>query len=107
MKILAADEYVMCCGLLRTLMLLYDNVCVTSANSIDEVLTSILELPDLDLVLLDTSMARMLAVTSAMIATHSSKHVPQPRWHLIYPCKPNITRYRHQRWQTLCALGAS
>jgi two-component system, NarL family, nitrate/nitrite response regulator NarL len=59
MKVLAADEYVMCSGLLRTLMLLYDNVCVTSANSIDEILTRIPELPDLDLVLLDTSMPGM------------------------------------------------
>ena len=49
----------MCCGLLRTLMLLYDGVCVTSANRIDEVLTRIPELPDLDLVLLDTSMPGM------------------------------------------------
>jgi two-component system, NarL family, nitrate/nitrite response regulator NarL len=59
MKVLAADEYVMCCGLLRTLMLLYDDVCVTSANRIDEVLTRIPELPDLDLVLLDTGMPGM------------------------------------------------
>lgn len=37
MKVLAADEYIPCCALLRTLTLLYDVVCVTSANSIDEV----------------------------------------------------------------------
>lgn len=59
MKVLAADGYIVCCGLLRTLMLLYDDVHVTSANSIDEVLTCILKLPDLDLVLLDASMPGM------------------------------------------------
>src|SRR5262245_61404046 len=59
MKVLAADGYILCCGLLRTLMLLYDDVCVTAANSIDEVLARIPELPDLELVLLDTSMPGM------------------------------------------------
>jgi DNA-binding NarL/FixJ family response regulator len=59
MKVLAADGYILCSGLLRTLMLLYDGVCVTAANSIDEVLARILELPDPDLVLLDTSMPGM------------------------------------------------
>jgi two-component system nitrate/nitrite response regulator NarL len=59
MKVLAADGYILCSGLLRTLMLLYDGVCVTAANSIDEVLARILELPDADLVLLDTSMPGM------------------------------------------------
>ena len=59
MKVLAADEYILCCGLLRTLMLLYPDVCVTVANSIDEVMTCILELRDLDLVLLDASMPGM------------------------------------------------
>ena len=59
MKVLAADEYILCCGLLRTLMLLYDGVCVTVANSIDEVLARIPELPDLKLVLLDTGMPGM------------------------------------------------
>src|SRR5215510_11621081 len=38
MKVLAADGYILCCGVLRTLMLLYDDVCVTAANSIDQVL---------------------------------------------------------------------
>jgi two-component system, NarL family, nitrate/nitrite response regulator NarL len=59
MKVLAADGYILCCGLLRTLMLLYDDVCVTAANSIDEVLARIPELPDLKLVLLDASMPGM------------------------------------------------
>jgi two-component system, NarL family, nitrate/nitrite response regulator NarL len=59
MNVLAADGYILCCGLLRTLMLLYDGVCVTAANSIDEVLALIPELPDLDLVLLDVSMPGM------------------------------------------------
>ena len=59
MKVLAADEYILCCGLLRTLMLLYDDVCVTAANSIDEVLACIPELQDLELVLLDTGMPGM------------------------------------------------
>ena len=38
MKVLAAEGYILCRCLLRTLMLLYDDVCVTAANSIDEVL---------------------------------------------------------------------
>src|SRR5215510_11633235 len=36
MKVLAADGYILCCGVLRTLMLLYDDVCVTAANSIGD-----------------------------------------------------------------------
>jgi two-component system, NarL family, nitrate/nitrite response regulator NarL len=59
MKVVAADEYIMCCGLLRTLALIYHDIQVASANSIDEVLASILKLPDLDLVLLDVSMPGM------------------------------------------------
>jgi len=59
MKVLAADGYILCSGLLRTLTLLYDDVCVTQANSIDEVLARISEVPDLDLVLLDTGMPGM------------------------------------------------
>lgn len=59
MKVLAADGYILCCGLLRSLMQLYDSVCVTPANSIDEVLARITELPDLDLVLLDAGMPGM------------------------------------------------
>ena len=41
MEVLAADIYILCRGPLRTLMLLYDNVCVTAASSIDEVLARI------------------------------------------------------------------
>jgi DNA-binding NarL/FixJ family response regulator len=59
MKVLAADEYILCCGLLRTVVLIYQDIEVTSANSIDEVLASIRKLPDLDLVLLDASMPGM------------------------------------------------
>jgi two-component system, NarL family, nitrate/nitrite response regulator NarL len=59
MKVLAADEYILCCGLLQTLTQLYDGVCVTAANSIDEVLARIQELPDLDLVVLDAGMPGM------------------------------------------------
>lgn len=59
MKVLAADQYILCCGLLRTLVLIYRNVRVTSANSIDEVLACILKVPDFDLVLLDANMPGM------------------------------------------------
>jgi DNA-binding NarL/FixJ family response regulator len=59
MKILAADGHILCCGLVRTLQLLRDDVCVTVAESIDEMLTLIPGLPDLDLVLLDASMPGM------------------------------------------------
>src|SRR5262252_9899408 len=37
-----------CCGLLRILTQVYDDVCVTQANSIDEVLACISEMPDLE-----------------------------------------------------------
>jgi len=59
MKVLAADGYILCSGLLRTLMVFYDDVCVTATNSIDEVMARISEVPDLDLLLLDTSMPGM------------------------------------------------
>jgi two-component system, NarL family, nitrate/nitrite response regulator NarL len=59
MKVLAADGYILCCGLLRTLMVTHKDVFVTAANSIDEVLVRIAELPDFDLVLLDASMPGM------------------------------------------------
>ena len=59
MKVLAADGHILCCGLVRTLQLLREDVCVTGADSIDEMLTLIPGLPDLDLVLLDASMPGM------------------------------------------------
>jgi two-component system, NarL family, nitrate/nitrite response regulator NarL len=59
MKVLAADGYILCCGLLRAVALIYHDIQVTSANSIDEVLASIRKLPALDLVLLDASMPGM------------------------------------------------
>ena len=59
MKVLAADEDILCCGLVRALQLLREDVCVTSANSIDEMLTLIPGLPDLDLVALSASMPGM------------------------------------------------
>jgi DNA-binding NarL/FixJ family response regulator len=59
MKVLAADGYILCCGLVRTLQLLREDVCITSANSIDEMLTLIPGLPDLDLVALSASMPGM------------------------------------------------
>src|SRR5262247_891607 len=59
MNVLAADEYILCCGLLQTLTQLYDGVRVTGANSIDEVLARIQDLPDLDLVVLDAAMPGM------------------------------------------------
>jgi DNA-binding NarL/FixJ family response regulator len=59
MKIVAAEGYILCCGLVRTLQLLRKDVCVTGADSIDEMLTLIPGLPALDLVLLDASMPEM------------------------------------------------
>jgi DNA-binding NarL/FixJ family response regulator len=59
MKVLAADGYILCRGLVRTLMLLHDGVCITAADSIDEILARIPGLPDVDLVLLDASMPGM------------------------------------------------
>ena len=59
MKVLAADGYILCRGLVRTLTLLRDDVCVIAADSIDDVLARISELPDLDLVLLDARMPGM------------------------------------------------
>src|SRR5262245_51182404 len=59
MKVLAADGYILCSGLLRTLMLLYEGVNVTTANSIDEVLERMGNMPELDLVLLDAGMPGM------------------------------------------------
>ncbi len=59
MKVVAADGYILCCGLLRALTSLYHDVHVTSANSIDEVLAGISKSADLDLVLLDASMPGM------------------------------------------------
>ena len=59
MKVLTADGYILCCGLVRTLQLLREDVCVTSADSIDEMLTLIPGLPDLDLVALSASMPGM------------------------------------------------
>jgi DNA-binding NarL/FixJ family response regulator len=59
MKILAAEGHILCCGLVRTLQLLREDVCVTGADSIDEMLTLVPGLPDLDLVMLDASMPGM------------------------------------------------
>ncbi len=59
MKVLAADGYILCRGLVRTLTLLREDVCVIVADSIDEVLARISESPDFDLVLLDARMPGM------------------------------------------------
>jgi DNA-binding NarL/FixJ family response regulator len=59
MKVLAADEYILCCGLVRALQLLREDVFITSANSIDEMLTFVPGLPDPDLVALSASMPGM------------------------------------------------
>jgi DNA-binding NarL/FixJ family response regulator len=59
MKVLAADRYIPCRGLVRTLQLLQKDVFVTAADSIDEILARIPGLPDVDLVLLDATMPAM------------------------------------------------
>jgi DNA-binding NarL/FixJ family response regulator len=59
MKVLAADGHILCCGLVRALQLLREDVCVTAADSIDEMLTLIPGLPDLDLVAVSASMPGM------------------------------------------------
>jgi two-component system, NarL family, nitrate/nitrite response regulator NarL len=74
MKVLAADRYILCCGLLRTLVLLYDDVRLTSANSIDEVLAC--GLLDLDLVLLDASMPGMESLAGLKRTAKKFREVP-------------------------------
>jgi len=76
MKVLAADEYILCCGLLQTLTQLYDRVCITAANSIDEVLARIQESPDLDLVLLDAGMPGMEGFTGLRRTVEKLPGVP-------------------------------
>src|SRR5258707_4071776 len=76
MKVLAADGYILCSGLLRTLTLLYDDVRVTAANSIDELLARISELPDPDLVLLDTSMPGMENFAGLRLTVEKLPEVP-------------------------------
>jgi DNA-binding NarL/FixJ family response regulator len=76
MKVLAADEYILCCAVLRTLTLIYDDVCVTSANSIDEVLACILKSPDLDLVLLDANMPGMENSSGLRRTVQNARDVP-------------------------------
>ena len=76
MKVLAADGYILCSGLLRTLTQLYEDVCVTQANSIDEILARISEVPDLDLVLLDTSMPGMQNFAGLRLAVKKLPDVP-------------------------------
>jgi two-component system, NarL family, nitrate/nitrite response regulator NarL len=86
MKVLAADDYIVCCGFLRIVELTYHDIQVISANSIDEVLASVRELHDLDLVLLDTSMPGMedfdglrrvvenLNEVPVIVTSHSENH---------------------------------
>ena len=76
MKVLAADGYIPCRGLVRTLQLLRDDVCVTAADSIDEVLARIPDLPDLDLVLLDASMPGMENFTGLRRTVEKLPDVP-------------------------------
>jgi DNA-binding NarL/FixJ family response regulator len=110
MNVLAADRYILCSGLLRTLMLLYDDVRVTSANSIDAVLDC--RLTDPDLVLLDASMPGMenfagLKRTvkkfreAPVIVTSSSESRAQvlaairngARGYVAASCKPHVLEY--------------
>jgi DNA-binding NarL/FixJ family response regulator len=76
MKLLAADGYIPCRGLVRTLQLLQDDVCVTAADSIDEVLARIPDLPDLDLVFLDSSMPGMENFTGLRRTVEKLPDVP-------------------------------
>jgi two-component system, NarL family, nitrate/nitrite response regulator NarL len=76
MKVLAADGHIVCCGLVRTLQLLRENVRVTAADSIDEMLTLIPGLPDLGLVLLDTSMSGMEGFAGLRLLVEKLPDVP-------------------------------
>src|SRR5262245_5187433 len=76
MKVVAADGYILCCGLLRTLMVLYEDVYVTAANSIDEVLDRLAKVPDLGLVLLDTGMPGMENFAGLKRTVELLPHVP-------------------------------
>jgi two-component system, NarL family, nitrate/nitrite response regulator NarL len=76
MKVVAADGYIQCRGLVRTLTLARDDVCVIAADSIDDVLARISELPDLDLVLLDARMAGMESSAGLRRTVEKAPDVP-------------------------------
>jgi DNA-binding NarL/FixJ family response regulator len=76
MKVLAADGYMLCRGVVRSLTLLHGDVSVTAADSIEEVLTCIPDLPDLDLILLDTLMPGMENFAGLKQIVQLSPHVP-------------------------------
>jgi DNA-binding NarL/FixJ family response regulator len=76
MKVLAADGFILCRGLVRTLMLLDEKVFVIRADSIDEVLANIPLLPDLDLILLDAQMPGMENHVGLRQTIEKAPHVP-------------------------------
>jgi DNA-binding NarL/FixJ family response regulator len=76
MKVLAADGYILCRGLVRTLTLLRDDVCIIAADSIDDMLARISDLPDLDLVLLDERMPGMESFTGLRRIVEKCPAVP-------------------------------
>jgi DNA-binding NarL/FixJ family response regulator len=76
MKVLAADGYILCRGLVRTLTLLRDDICIIAADSIDDMLARISERPDLDLVLLDERMPGMESFTGLRRIVEKCPDVP-------------------------------
>ena len=74
MNVLAADRYILCCGLLRTLVLL--TAMFASRPLIASTSCWLCVLPDLDLVLLDASMPGMENLAGLKRAVKKFREVP-------------------------------